>query len=83
MPVRFHPHALERMKERGTTGEEARAAIKDGEQFSAQFGRTGFRRNFHFDRLWRGKHYQTKQIEVYAVQEDEGWLAITVITRFF
>jgi hypothetical protein len=83
MFVRFHPHALERMKERGAAEEEVKAAIEGGEQFSAQFGRTGFRRNFHFDRLWRSKHYQTKQIEVYAVQEDEGWLAITVITRFF
>ena len=26
---------------------------------------------------------QTKQVEVYAVQEGADWLVITVITRFF
>jgi hypothetical protein len=33
--------------------------------------------------MWRGKHYTTKQIEAFAVKEDEGWLVITIITRYF
>jgi len=49
MAVRFHPHALERMIERGATEDEVKAAIELGEQFPARFGRTGFRRNFPFD----------------------------------
>jgi hypothetical protein len=81
--VRLHPHAQERMQERGATEEEIRAAIEHGEQFPAKFGRTGFRRNFHFDQEWRGRHYQTKQIEAYAVRDDADWLVITVITRYF
>jgi len=44
---------------------------------------TGFRRNFAFGQVWRGKTYATKQVEVYAVKEGEDWLAITFVTRFF
>ena len=83
MAVRFHPHAQERMRERGATEDEVQAAVERGERFPAKFGRTGFRRNFAFDSQWRGKHYGTKQVEVYAVQEDSDWLVITVITRYF
>ena len=83
MPVRFHSHARERMKERGATESEVTATVEDGEQFPAKFGRTGFRRNFQFDSEWRGRVYRTKQVEAYAVQEEGDWLVITVITRYF
>ena len=83
MSIRFHPHAIERMRERGATEEEVRATIEQGERFPAKFGRAGFRRNFSFGRRWRGKHYSTKQVEVYAVEEGDDWLVITVITRYF
>ena len=32
MLVRFHPHALERMKERGATDGEVETTVKEGEQ---------------------------------------------------
>ena len=75
----MHRHAKERLNERGATEEE----IITGETFPAKFGRTGFRRNFAFGERWKGKVYATKQVEVYAVKEDEDWLAITFVTRFF
>jgi hypothetical protein len=72
--LRFHPHALARMAERGATSEEVTAAVAAGERFPARFGRTGFRRNFGFGGNWRGRRYRTKQIEAYAVREDgECW----------
>ena len=83
MSVRLHPHAKERLSERGATEEEITTAIETGETFMAKFGRTGFRRNFAFGRLWKGKVYATKQVEVYAVKEGDDWLAITFVTRFF
>jgi hypothetical protein len=83
MAIQFHPHALERMDERGATEFEVEATIQQGEQFPARFGRTGFRRNFPFDDEWRGLHYETKQVEAFAVREGEAWLVITVITRYF
>lgn len=83
MSIRFHPHARERMDERGATEKEVRLAVEEGEQFKAKFGRIGFRRNFVFEKQWQGKYYKTKQIEVYAVQEGEDWLVISVIVRYF
>jgi hypothetical protein len=83
MAIRFHPHALQRMAERGASEEEVRATVEQGERFPAKFGRTGFRRNFRFDREWKGRHNESKQVEVYAIEENDGWLVITVITRYF
>jgi len=35
-----------------------------------------------FDSEWKSRQYSTKQIEAYAVEEN-GWLVITVIAKFF
>jgi hypothetical protein len=80
--VELHPHARERADERGASESEV-IGIEGGECFPAKFGRTGFRRNFAFNGLWRGKRYGTKQIEAYAVQESGRWLVITVLVRYF
>ncbi len=83
MAVRFHPHARERMQERSATEQEVRATVKHGERFPAKFGRTGFRRNFRFDKEWKGRYYKTKQVEAYAVQQGADWLVLTIITRYY
>ncbi|GAX61198.1 transcriptional regulator [Candidatus Scalindua japonica] len=83
MAVRFHPHANERMLERGTTESEVVLTLEHGEQFPAKFKRTGFRRNFVYNNEWRGKYYKNKQVEVYAVKENTDWLVITIITKYF
>jgi len=81
--VSLHPHARERLRERGATEQEVIATVEEGETFPVKYNRTGFRRNFSFDGIWRGKHYLTKQIEAYAVQENDAWLVISIITRFY
>lgn len=83
MTITIHPHAQQRMAERGATEKEVRATIEMGERFPAKFGRTGFRRNFPFGRQWRGKVYETKQIEAYAVSDNDGWVVITIVTKYF
>ena len=83
MAIRFHPHARERMEERGALEDEVKATVDHGEQIPAKFERRGFRRNFHFEGKWRGKDCRVKQIEAYAVREGADWLVITVITRYF
>jgi hypothetical protein len=82
-PVVLLPHAKERAAERGATADEVIATIRQGETFPARHGRTGFRRNFSFGGLWRGRRYATKQIEAYATEESSGWTVITVIVKFF
>jgi hypothetical protein len=71
------------MLERGANAEEIATTIRDGERFIAKFGREGFRRNFIFEGLWRGRRYHMKQIEVFAVWEDGDWLVISVVVKYF
>jgi Domain of unknown function (DUF4258) len=82
MTVRIHPHARQRMAERGATEAEIIATVEHGEKYSSKFGRTGFRRNFAFEEQWHGRFYRTKQLEVIAVAEQD-WLVLTVIVRYF
>lgn len=83
MRVRFHPHARERLAERGATEDEVVRTVELGEKFMARFKRVGFRRNVPFDEFWRGRRYKTKQIEAYAIRQYDGWYVISVVTRYF
>lgn len=83
MIVELHPHARQRLVERGATEAEVIATITDEERFPARFGRTGFRRNFAVLAKWRGRAYATKQLEVFAVEENDRWLVISLIVKFF
>ena len=55
----------------------------EGERFEAKFGRTGFRRNFSYGNAWRGRRFETKQVEAYAVGENGEWPVITFVTKYF
>jgi hypothetical protein len=81
--VKLHPHAAERIGQRGATESEVIETVQSGETFPAKYGRTGFRHNFSFNGFWQGKHYSSKQVEAYAVREADDWTVITVITRYF
>jgi hypothetical protein len=83
MAIKIHPHAAERMRERGTNAEEIEKTIETGERFPAKFGRTGFRRNFPFNGIWNKKEYKTKQVEVIAVNEGGDWIAVTTLVKYF
>lgn len=83
MGIHIHLHATERMEERGVTKNEIIETIQKGEVFPAKFGRMGFRHNFIFEQEWKNKYYSTKQVEVYAVKEDEDMVVITVISKYF
>lgn len=81
--ISIHPHAIERLGERGATEAEAIEAVETGERFQAKYGRAGFRLNIDFSGTWQGKAYNTKQLEVFAVKEKRGWMIITVIVKYF
>ena len=81
--VGIHNHAEQRAKERGAVADEIIDTVNNGEQFPAKFERTGFRKNFVFNNEWNNKHYSTKQIEAYCVKENNQWLVITVIVKYF
>lgn len=81
--IRFSAHALERMAERGATREEVEHTILNGEASPARQGRTRFRHTFPFNAEWNGRHYAHKELTVYAVEENEDWIVITLICRYF
>lgn len=83
MKVNIHPHCLERIKERGTSVIEVEETILTGEKFPAKYGRTGFRKNFIYEQEWNEKFYRNKQVEVFATQENNEWMVITVLTHYF
>jgi len=62
---------------------EVEETVLNGEQFPVKFGRIGFRKNFQFNAMWNGTLYATKQVEAIAIQENNDWIVITVITNFF
>ena len=81
--VNIHPHAAERMKERGATAAEVRTTIIDGETFPAKFGRVGFRCNFDYGSCWNNEFYNVKQVEAIALDEDNKWIVVTVMVKYF
>ncbi|MDQ1350207.1 MAG: hypothetical protein QG657_508 [Acidobacteriota bacterium] len=81
--IKIHPHAAERMKERGANEEEVIEAVENGEMFPVKFERSGFRRNFPFNGTWNNKRYNTKQVEAIAIYEADTWIVITVLVKFF
>ena len=76
-PIIFSPHALDQLKDRGTTEEEVKRAIQEGERAPAKEKRIAFRKNFLFDSKWKGKHYQMKQVMPIVVEEDGNWIVVT------
>lgn len=71
------------MAERGATVDEVEMTVRAGERFAAKLDRTGFRRNFPYNGSWKGTPYANKQVEAIAVMENNAWLVLTIITKYF
>ena len=71
------------MTERGATEDEVIATVQTGERFPAKYGREGFRRDFVFQGVWRGRRFNSKQIEAFVVNEEDCWLVISVLVKYF
>jgi len=84
MRIRIHPHAAQRLKERGATASEATKTVRTGTRSPAKFGRFEFVSRFPFAKMWLGRKYATKQVHVIAApQGPDHWLIVTVIVKFF
>ena len=81
--VIFHPHAEDRLIERGATREEVIATVETGAEIPALSGRNGFRKDFVYRGMWNGRYYYLKQVDVYAVKENNDWLVITILVKYF
>ena len=82
--VKLHPHAKERLVERGATMAEVVHTVRHGASSQAKFGRTRFVHTFTYNRKWLGRLYSKKQLEAFAATEPDGtWLVVTVIVKFY
>jgi len=81
--IQIHPHAAQRMRERGATTEQVRKTVAHGRPSRGKFGRTRFRKNFAFGKVWLGRRYANQQIDAFAAKITDGWLVVTVIVKYF
>jgi len=83
MAIIIHPHALQRMEERGASKEEVQRAIENGRMLPAKFGRRISGMTFPYGDYWREQFYEHKHIEVYSVGEGEDIIVVTVVVKYF
>ena len=82
-PIIFSSHAQEKMIDRGASEEEVRLAICAGKPEPARKKRVAFRKNFSFDKKWRGKHYAAKQVVPIVSQGEDKFVVVTVFVYYF
>lgn len=81
--IEFSRHVRDQLVDRGTSEEEIKLAIREGEEVPAKKGRKAYRKNFPFESYWKGKYYSTKQV-IPIVKEEAGRIVvITVYVYYF
>lgn len=83
MAIIIHPHAFQRMEERGASRTEVLKTIEMGRTSPAKSGRKRYGMIFSFGDYWRGQLYGHKHIEVLCVDEGEDIIVITVVVKYF
>ena len=82
-PIQFSAHAQEKMLDRGASESEVEAAIRTGSPEPARGGRVMFRKNFAFNRPWRGKRYAVKQVAPVVITDADRMVVVTVFVYYF
>jgi hypothetical protein len=71
------------MEERGARYDEVTGTVEEGQVSRAKSGRLKYTSEYRFED-YRGIHYYAKkQIEVFAVPEEEDIIVITVEVKYF
>ncbi len=71
------------MPDRGATKEEVEAAIRTGELTPAKNKRLSYRKNFPFNKDWKGKKYAVKQVMPVVMEESDRIIVVTVYVFYF
>jgi hypothetical protein len=79
MIVRLHPHAAQRLLERGATEAEVVATVQNGERFPANSDEPDSAETFHSPDSGEG---HIRQLSNWS-EEDGCWLVITVLVRYY
>jgi len=79
----FSQHVMDQMVDRGTSEDEIKIAIPDGEKIPAKKGREAYLKNFPFESYWKEKYYTTKQVVPIVMEETNKIIVITVYVYYF
>lgn len=83
MDIIFSQHALDQLADRGASREEVIQAITEGEKQTAKQGRLSFKKNFSFEKMWKGRYYSSKQVMPIVAEEECGYIVVTVYVFFY
>jgi len=81
--IELSRHVRDQLVDRGTSEEEIKLSIRDGEEVPAKKGRKAYRKNFNFESYWKGKYYSTKQVIPIVREESDRIVVITVYVYYF
>ncbi|MFH1577235.1 MAG: DUF4258 domain-containing protein [Candidatus Margulisiibacteriota bacterium] len=81
--VIFSRHAIEQLADRGATQKEIVQAIQEGEKIPAKVGRLAFRKNFPYEKKWKTKYYEIKQVMPIVAKEGDKFVVITIYVFYF
>jgi len=81
--ILFSQHALDQMPDRGATRDEIEAAIRAGESAQAKGKRLSYRKNFPFNKEWKGRKYAIKQVMPIVIEESDRIIVVTVYVFYF
>ncbi len=81
--IELSRHVKDQILDRGTSEDEIRLAILEGEEAPAKKGRKAFRKNFSFEAYWKGKYYSIKQVVPIVKEELDKVIVITVYVFYF
>lgn len=76
--IEFSQHALDQLADRGTTQREVEETIQTGEPVPVKKGRCGYRKNFRYEAVWKGRYYETKQVLAVVAEESQRLIVVTV-----
>lgn len=81
--ILFSNHSKLKMIDRGTNADEVIKAIYEGSSEPARKGRKLYRKNFPYNKTWRGRKYSLKQVAPVVKEEDDHLMVITVYVYYF
>lgn len=82
MGVRIDPHTIEQMQKRGTNQDEIKDVLSSGGESMAKHGRKKKSKVFPYDKVWYGRFYEQKKVEVIYVQHNEEITTVTVYVYY-
>ena len=81
-PIRLSKHAMGYVERRGFTVDQVLAAIRTCEWKYVGDGRFEASKDFAFEALWNGIHYDIKTVRPIFTENDREILVITVYTYY-